>query len=179
MSRIYFRDILDVLQGINDGMPIHPRFKVGDWYRSHLGRFLRVNKDGVLCHAEYSSSFCPQLSHRGQYVSSSIPNQPLEMGGDTEGDAENRSRSSAVLMEPLVYGDLMGEIEEAGILWPDPTQAPNFGHHTSQNPDATDELVFSLFLHTAILSNYLRNGHYAFYNDLLSQISGFAGRSPA
>lgn len=80
-------------------------------------------------------------------------------------------------MESLAYNGLMGEIGGAGILWPNPAQAPNSGHHTSQTPDATDELVLSLFLPAVILSSYLRNWHYAFYDDFLNQISNLAGQS--
>lgn len=142
LSRICFRNILDVLQGVKDG----PKFRVQDWYRPHLGEFICVNKDGVLCH--------------------------------TEGDAENGTRSSSVPMESLTYNDLMGETGGAGILWPNPAQTPNSGHHMSQTPNGTDELVLSLFPHVAILSGYLRNWHLAFYNDFLNQISNLAGRSP-
>lgn len=167
-----------MLEGINDGTSTRPRFMVEDWYRPHLGRFLCVNKDGVLCHAEHSGPSCPQLNYGDQRVPSSMPGRPPEMGDDTEGDAENESKSSAVPIESLVYNDLMGEIERAGILWPNPAQAPSSGHHTSQTPDATDGLVLSSFLRAAILSSYLRNWHYAFYDNFLNQISDLTRQPP-
>ena len=95
-----------------------------------------------------------------------------------EGDARNETGSSVVSMESLVYNDLMEKIEEAGIFWPNPAQDTDSGQHTSQKSDATDELVFSLFPHTAILNNCFRNWDYGFYDSFLNQISDLASRSP-
>jgi hypothetical protein len=99
-----------MLQGINDETPTHPRFRVEDWYRQHLGRFIYVNKEGDLCNAGCGGSFFSKLNYRGQYVPPSMPGQLPETGGDTEGDAEDGPRSSAVPMESLVCDDLIGEI---------------------------------------------------------------------
>jgi len=163
-----------VLQGANDGTPpTRPRLRVEDWYRPYL-----VNEDGILCHAVSSGPLYPKSNYRSQYVPSSMPSQPPELGGDTEGGAENGPRSSAIPMESLVYNDLMEGVEGAGILWPNPAQAPDSGHHMSQTTDATDGLVFSP-LHAAILSSYFRNWHHAFYDNFLSRISDLTGRSPA
>lgn len=174
LSITHSRGVLDALQGTDDGTPSRPRLRVEDWYRPYL-----INEDGVLCHAvESGGSFYPGLNYRGQYVPSSVPDQPPEMGGDTEGGAENGSRSFAVSMESLVYNDLMEGIEGAGMPWPNPAQAPDSGHSMSQTTDATDGLVF-LSLHAAILSSYLRNWYHAFYDNFLKRISDLTGRSPA
>jgi hypothetical protein len=168
-----------MLQGINDETPTHPRFRVEDWYRQHLGRFIYVNKEGDLCNAGCGGSFFSKLNYRGQYVPPSMPGQLPETGGDTEGDAEDGPRSSAVPMESLVCDDLIGEIGGAGILWPNPSQEPNSGYYTNQIPDTTDELVSSLFLYAVILSSYIRSWRYAFYDHFLNQISDLTGQSPA
>jgi hypothetical protein len=136
LSGICCRDILDGLQGISDGAPARPRFRVEDWYRPHLGTFLCVNKDGVLCHVECSST----LYNKGQGVPPSVSGQPPGMGSVTEGNA---GIGSAVPVEFLVYNDLMGEIGGAGIFWPNHAQDPNSRQRASQTPDTTDGSVSS------------------------------------
>lgn len=154
-------------------MPISPGFRVEDWYRPHLGKFLCVDKDGVLCHAEYST-LRPRSNGGGQCVGSSIPGQSPEM----ECDAGSGSKPSVAPMESLVYDDLMREIEEAGRLWPNPAQTPDSGQPAGRTPDTTDGLAFSSFSRTKILNNCFRNWNFTFYESFLNQISDLAGRSP-
>jgi hypothetical protein len=144
MSSICFRDVLNELQGPSDDMPAHPRFRVEDWYRPRLGTFLYVNKDGVLCPADPECTSTPysQLNDNDQGVLYSMPGQP-EMGGDAEA---NPCTGSVVPTEFLVYDDLMGEIGDAGIFWPNPAPGLNSGQHTNQTPDTTDGLVFPYYL---------------------------------
>lgn len=165
-----------MLQRTSDDTPARTRSRVEDWYRPRLGKFLCVNKDGVLCRPEHNRAFCPRLNLGGQYVPSPIPGQPQKMGGDIGDDRGNGSTSPAVQMESLGHDSLAGSIGGAGIFWPSPAQAPNSGQYASQTSDTVDELVFSLFSHAAILSD-CRNWD-AFYDNFLNQISDLAGDLP-
>ena len=127
---MYFRNILDLLQGISDSTPARRRSRVGDWYRPHLGSFLYVNKDGVLCHSETTR---PCSDYGGQSSPSSTSGPPPEIRHEVGGNAGSSPGPSMPPMESLVYNDLVGTIEGGGIFWPDLTQAT----------DSTDELVFS------------------------------------
>jgi len=151
-------DALDRLQDMGVVTPTRPRFAVDDWYRQHLGKFLCVNKDGVLCHVEHDATLCPMSKNDGQGTPLSMPGEPPEMGGDTESDACGGPGSYAVPMESLVYNDLMEEIGGAGILWPNPPPGPNPGQNTGRT------------------SNAVEGGWGdAFYENFLSQISNLPG----
>lgn len=139
LSGIYLSNILHALQGMNVDAPARPRFE--DWYRPHLGTFLCVNKDGVLCHVE--SPWAKHSSTRDQSPVLPIPGKLPEVGGETEDDACTGSGSYVAPLEPLVHNDLMGGIEGAGIFWPNSVQGPNSGQLAGQTLNTTDGLVFS------------------------------------
>jgi len=146
-------DILDVLQGTSVNALARPRFRVEDWYRVRLGTFLYVNRDGVLCHTEHSSTFSRQLNSQGQRTPPSIPDEL------PESDACNGPGSCAIPMESLEYNDLIGESGSTGLFWPNPARGFDSGRQTSQTLDMTSDGDLD----------------YAFYDDFLNQISTLAG----
>ncbi|KAF9778871.1 fungal-specific transcription factor domain-containing protein [Thelephora terrestris] len=129
----YMLNLLDVVQGMDDGLPA--KHKVAEWCRPHLGTFLSIDKDGVLCHAEYNSVGCTQSNGEGRGVPPSPRAQPSGLGRETKVDG---IRSPLVSRDSLIFSDLT-----EGMLWLNPDEGTDPGQHTIHGTFGTGEELVS------------------------------------
>ena len=93
--------------------------RVEGWYRPRLGTFLSVDRDGVLCHAEYSG-----IAPIGQ---------PPELGCEVKVDGSGPLLAST---DSLTYNDLTG-----GVFWQNLEKGTHSGEHASQTFGTAERLV--------------------------------------
>lgn len=113
------RYILDALQGTDDGTLTCAKHRVEEWYRPHLGKFLSVDRDGVLCHPEYSG-----IAPTGQ---------PPELGSELKVDGSGPLLAST---DSSTCNDLTG-----GVFWPNPEKGTHSGERASQMFGTAERLV--------------------------------------
>lgn len=140
--------------------------RVEDWYHPRLGRFIGVDRDGVLCHAGYNDVDCTQLDDGGR----SVPPSPIGQLPEHPGCGAKADES--ISTDSLVFGDLT-----EGMLWLNPEEGIDPGQYTNQTSNTVEGLVSPCpLVPYIILNNRYRDWDYAFYENFLDQISDLAGR---